>query len=227
MGSPEVEPGRGGEERQREVTIAKELEICDRLVTRGLFERFLSASGIDAQPIDEWSPSKDHPYVSATWEEAALLCQWLTLEERQTSIDASIKAYRLLTEAEWEYACRAGTVTPYGFGSDSTLLTHYGRYLANSARRRTAAVASLRPNLWGLFDMHGNVYEWCQDWYGPYEGSKCVDPVGPASGPGRVLRGGGYNYSARDCRSAYRYYSHPTNRNARIGFRVARTTDGQ
>ncbi len=246
MGSPEGEPGRGGEERQREVALAKQFEISDRLVTRRLFERFLAATGIDAQAIDEWSPSKNHPYVSATWEEAALFCRWLTLEaglpeaeqnyvdrhlevgfEHQVSLDACTQGYRLLTEAEWEYACRAGTVTAYSFGSDPTLLTHYGRYLANSAIRRTAAVASLRPNLWGLFDMHGNVYEWCQDWYGPYEDSKCMDPVGPASGPGRVLRGGGYNYSDRDCRSAYRYYTHPTNRNARIGFRVARTTDGQ
>jgi len=127
--------------------------------------------------------------------------------------------YRLPTEAEWEYACRAGTTTAYNTGaviSDNT-----GWYSANSGNT-THLVGQKSANTWGLYDMHGNVWEWCWDWYGNYSNEAQTDPVGAVSGSDRVLRGGGLNGSAEYCRSAYRYIYYPYNRSYGLGFRLVR-----
>ena len=122
-----------------------------------------------------------------TWQQAADFCRWLSKKEGQP--------YRLPTEAEWEYACRAGTTTAFYTGD--TLDCRRRRTSAWTATAiggsATVAVGSTRPNAWGLFDMHGNVEEWCLDWYGPYEAGEQTDPVGRADGDVRVTRGGSYN----------------------------------
>ena len=137
--------------------------------------------------------------------------------------------FRLPTEAQREYACRAGTQTPFHFGETiSTSQVNYdGNYPYGGAakdecRERTRPVATFPANAWGLHDMHGNVFEWCQDRYGPYEAGKQTDPTGPATGQSRVLRGGSWLSRASHCRSAYRFYGAPASRYGDIGFRVAR-----
>lgn len=135
--------------------------------------------------------------------------------------------YRLPTEAEWEYAARAGTTTPFNTGN--CLFTDQANYAGNFPlagcpsgvyRGKTVAVASFAPNAWGLYDMHGNVWEWVQDWCGNYPISAVTDPTGPSTGSDRVRRGGGYTGLARICRSAFRISSSPGSRGSGIGFRL-------
>jgi len=142
--------------------------------------------------------------------------------------------YRLPTEAEWEYACRAGTTTPFNTGNClSTSQANYnGNYPYSGCskgeyRQKTTPVGSFAANAWGLHDMHGNVWEWCSDWYGEnyYASSPGVDPRGPSSGTARVLRGGSWDYYARYCRSAFRIRGTPDSRFSLIGFRLTRTAD--
>jgi formylglycine-generating enzyme required for sulfatase activity len=129
--------------------------------------------------------------------------------------------FRLPTEAEWEIVCRGGTSTAYSFGNDVQLLGRYGWFLENS-EKWSHAVGRLRPNARGLFDIHGNLNEWCHDWYGDYAVDAPVeDPLGPAGGSSRVLRGGGYNVLTSNCRLAERVWRVPSTRTDTIGFRVA------
>src|SRR5262249_40147173 len=120
----------------------------------------------------------DDPVVFVTWHDAVAFCRWLSKKEGKT--------YRLPTEAEWEYACRAGTKTLYATGDTiSASQANLGRS-ADGKPQRVVKVGSYRPNAWGLYDMHGNVQEWCSDWYGPYEAGRQTDPVGRADGVARV-----------------------------------------
>ena len=130
--------------------------------------------------------------------------------------------YRLPTEAEWEYAARAGTTTRWSFGDDASQLGRYAWYDRN-AGGQTHPVGQLQPNPWGLYDMHGNVWEWVQDWYGSYSSGTAVDPAGPSSGSYRVNRGGSLAYGARFCRSAYRLRDAPGSRYDFLGLRLLRT----
>ena len=132
--------------------------------------------------------------------------------------------YRLLTEAEWEYACRAGSDTRYCFGDDEQRLGEYAWYSSN-AGSKTHPVGEKLPNAWQLYDMHGNVWEWVQDWYADdyYKRSPRENPSGPESGARRVYRGGGWSGGAGYCRSAYRRYWRPARRGGHLGFRLART----
>jgi formylglycine-generating enzyme required for sulfatase activity len=128
--------------------------------------------------------------------------------------------YRLPTEAEWEYACRAGTTTRFSYGDDPGYanLAAYAWYSQNSGVQRHP-VGQKEPNAWGLYDMAGNVREWCWDWYGSYNGEMQMDSRGPSSGSSRVLRGGGYRSDAIYCRSAHRDFDFPANRRNSVGFR--------
>jgi len=130
--------------------------------------------------------------------------------------------YRLLTEAEWEYAARAGSSTAYCFGDDEEQLGEYGWYEKNSGQE-TQPVGQLQPNRWGLHDMHGNVWEWVEDWYGNYRAETVTDPQGPSSGTNRVIRGGSWLNVAWFCRSAFRAIDGPGFRIRNLGFRVLRT----
>jgi formylglycine-generating enzyme required for sulfatase activity len=133
----------------------------------------------------------NRPVEQANWEDATNYCGKLTQRERAAGRIAINHVYRLPTEAEWEYACRAGTTTRFSYGDDPgyTNLTNYAWYSDNSGAT-THPVGRKLPNPWGLYDMHGNVWEWCQDWYGDYAGGIAQDPQGPATGSARVFRGG-------------------------------------
>ena len=136
---------------------------------------------------------------------------------------ADATGYRLPTEAEWEYACRAGTTTEFASGSDEEILRKYAVFQAS----RTAPGGSKLPNGWGLFDMHGNVWEWCWDGYEKYDAkSPAVDPTGAAGVPDRVIRGGGWSRAAGIARASYRLRVAPAYRNYDLGFRVARGQSG-
>jgi formylglycine-generating enzyme required for sulfatase activity len=137
--------------------------------------------------------------------------------------------YRLPTEAEWEYACRAGTTGPFSTGDNITTdqANYDGNYPYNNNARgtyrdRTTPAGSFDPNPWGLYDMHGNVWEWCWDWYGGYPGGAQTNPAGAASGSARIIRGGGWNYDASYARSAFRNYDIPYHRFINTGFRLVR-----
>ncbi len=130
--------------------------------------------------------------------------------------------FRLPTEAEWEYACRAGTTMYFSCGDDEAMLARYGIWNLNSDSR-TEQVGTRLCNAWGLFDMHGNVYEWCWDWYADYEfDAEVQDPIGSTKSSFRVRRGGSWYDQAGYCRSAFRYWDEPVIRFYILGFRVAR-----
>jgi formylglycine-generating enzyme required for sulfatase activity len=148
---------------------------------------------------------------------------WDQVQEFVSKLNAGEKGpkYRLPTEAEWEYAARAGTTTAYSFGDDTRQLGEYAWYSEN-AGNTTHSVGQKKPNPWGLYDMHGNVWEWVQDWYGPYTAAAAVDPAGPSSGSNRVIRGGCWYFVAGYCRSAYRFLFAPGYRLDYLGFRLLR-----
>jgi formylglycine-generating enzyme required for sulfatase activity len=161
----------------------------------------------------------DLPVETVSWEDAKKFCETISAKTGKT--------YRLPTEAEWEMACRAGSNGKYCFGDDEKLLGEYAWYGQNSDDK-THPVGQKKPNAWGLFDMHGNVWEWCGDWYGGRYYSECekqglvTDPQGPATGSYRVARGGGWNNYAVRCRSADRGGVVPGNRRDGLGFRLVR-----
>jgi formylglycine-generating enzyme required for sulfatase activity len=234
MGSPETERGRSNEEGpQHPVTIANALAIGKFPITRGEFAAFvketghrteegcgvLSGSEWKDQPDRSWrSPSFDqddrHPVVCVNWHDANRFADWLSKKVG--------KAYRLLTEAEREYAARAGTATRYSFGDDGAWLSEYAWYGAN-AGGATHPVGEKKPNAFGLFDMHGNVWAWCEDtWHSDYRGAPNDGSAWTGDTPHRVLRGGSWYRPPNGLRSAFRIKLLPDGRYSDIGFRVAR-----
>ena len=166
----------------------------------------------------------EYPIYCVSWDECQAFIARLNAGGEGT--------YRLPTEAEWEYACRAGTSTPFGIGNghdlDSTQANFngdypYGKGEKGADRKQTTPVKSFAANAWGLYDMHGNVREWCQDWYGDYPTGAVVDPQGSDTGDCRVLRGGSWINYARDCRSARRYGRSSERRLNYFGFRLLRS----
>ncbi|MCB1813027.1 MAG: SUMF1/EgtB/PvdO family nonheme iron enzyme, partial [Candidatus Competibacteraceae bacterium] len=155
----------------------------------------------------------DHPIVGVSWDDAQAYCDWLS---EQTG-----EQYTLPTEAEWEYACRSGSEAAYCFGDDESELADYAWYGENS-QNKTQPIGTRKANAWGLYDMHGNVWEWVYDWYESYSQSAQSNPSGPAEGSNRVFRGGGWINDADYCRSAVRGRSDPGGRSSGLGFRVAR-----
>ena len=170
---------------------------------------------------------KDCPVTYVSWDDATAFCQELTEIERKAGKLKADEEYRLATEAEWEYACRAGTTTAYSFGDDEKQLGEYAWFDGNTAGEQYAHKVGLKQsNPWDLHDMHGNVWEWCSDWYdGPLPGG--TDPVGPGEGSSRVARGGNWRYSPDICRSAGRSNGDPSARGSSLGFRVARSQSAQ
>ena len=182
-------------------------------VTQGQYERIMGEepwSGKDyAREGDEYPAS----YVS--WHDAREFCETLTERAEGT--------YRLPTEAQWEYACRAGKQTAYSYGDDPDRLGEYAWYSANvheAGEEYAHRVGQKKPNPWGLYDMHGNMYEWCRDWYGAYPEGRVTDPTGPSSGDERVLRGGAWRSPAWACRSVCRINLTPDSPWSSNGFRV-------
>jgi formylglycine-generating enzyme required for sulfatase activity len=161
-----------------------------------------------------------NPVEKVSWEDAVEFCR--KLSELPTEKKAGY-VYRLPTETEWEYACRAGTTTKYSCGDSDSKLGDYAWYDKNS-NNTTHPVGQKQPNLWGLYDMHGNVWEWCLDWHGSYPSGSVTDPTGLASGDRRVLRGGSFNSRTSYVPSAFRGSKQPGNRISRFGFRPAKLT---
>jgi formylglycine-generating enzyme required for sulfatase activity len=163
----------------------------------------------------------NRPVDQVTWFEAVQYCQTLTTNELAAGRLPAGWAYRLPTEAEWEYACRGGTTNTYYYGEDpnGTRLQYCAWYSVN-AGGQTHDVGQKAPNRWGLYDMAGNVWEWCQDWSGNLPGGNVTDPQGPASGSTRVVRGGGWIHAADRCASSYRFSYGPTIRVNYYGFRI-------
>lgn len=241
MGSPGNEAGREPQERRHEVELTRAFYLGVHQVTVGQFRKFVDATeyrtegerdskggwGVNEKRSLEkderfiWSSpgfkqTDDHPVVLLSWNDAQAYCQWLSQTENRT--------YRLPTEAEWEYACRAGTRTAYSFGDDPRALVDHGNVGGSEdGFRYTAPVGQFKPNRYGLYDMHGNVWEWCSDWYDPkgYARAKETDPRGSTSAEARVHRGAGWSSSATRGRSAARIGRNPsTYRGSYLGFRV-------
>ena len=217
MGSPSNEPERGADEKQHEVNITKAFYLQTTEVSQGQWEKVMGGN-----PSNFKDCGADCPVETVSLDDTQEFIKKLNQME-------GTNKYRLPTEAEWEYACRADTKTPFFTGECiSTDQANYnGNYPAKNCpkgqyREKTVKVGSFQPNAWGLYDMHGNVWEWVQDWYGEYPSNSVVDPKGPDKGEGRVLRGGSWYYLAWVLRSASRYWDDPDFRSYYIGFRVAR-----
>jgi formylglycine-generating enzyme required for sulfatase activity len=193
------------DETPHRVTISKPFYLGKYEVTQAQWEAVMGSN-------PSYFKGRDNPVETVSWDDVREFIKSLNIKEGNG-------CWRLPTEAEWEYACRAGTTGVYSFGDDENSLGHYAWYDGNS--KSAHPVGQKRPNAWGLYDMHGNVWEWVQDWYGEYPTSSVLDPRGPSSGSYRVNRGGSWDDDARNCRSAYRDNDTPGNRYIGMGFRLA------
>ncbi len=183
-------------------------------VTFEQYDLFCDDTGRKKPKDQSWGRGSK-PVVYVSWHDAVAFCDWLSAWTGDS--------YRLPTEAEWEYACRAGTTTAYSFGDNKGDLGLYAWYDANS-EARTHPVGEKKANPWGLYDMHGNVGEWCQDWYARdyYKDSPTNNPKGPEETKERVIRNGSWEYSYGGARSAYRDYAPPLDTYFSVGFRCVR-----
>ena len=235
MGSPNTENRREKDEVRHRVTVSS-FYMGTREVTQKAYRAYMN---------DNPSQFKgdDLPVENVSWHDAVAYCNARSIAENLTpayEIRGSgnektvtwrreANGYRLPTEAEWEYACRAGTTTPFSTGENVTVeqANYYGTYPydgypSGHYRNRTVPAGSFAPNPWGLYDMHGNVWEWCWDWYGAYDDNIAENPSGAALGTYRVNRGGGWNDFGRHLRSAYRAAYPPDNKTFNLGFRLVR-----
>ena len=221
MGSIAIDGDADAQETpQTQVTLSRGFWIGKTEVTQ---EDYAAVTGSNpSKSVND--PSR--PVERVSWQEAVDYCAKLTDRERQAGTLPAGYLYRLPTEAEWEYACRAGTSTRFSFGDDSnyTELANYGWFFGNSGYA-SHAVGQMTANAWGLFDMHGNVAEWCQNWNGSYAGGSVTDPKGPPSGSFKVCRGGSFSVAGRVCRSSARDLYQPAFRYDNVGFRVVLALD--
>jgi formylglycine-generating enzyme required for sulfatase activity len=251
-----------GKKEKHRVRITRPFHLGVTEVTRGQFRRFVDDAGYRTEAEKDgkggygWNEEKkefeqnprynwqnagfeqtdDHPVVNVSWNDAQAFIAWLSRKEGQT--------YRLPTEAEWEYACRAGTTTRFACGDDPEGLAAVGNVADGTAKEKypdwkgtiaardgfvyTAPAGRYRSNAFGLFDMHGNVWEWCSDGYaaGYYEQSPADDPTGSVGSQSRAIRGGGWYTDPRNCRSAFRFRYAQGDRYDYLGFRVALAQTG-
>ena len=218
MGSPTNEVDRFTDEGpQTQVTLTWGFYFGRYEVTQG---EFLSVIGSNPS---YFPGDTNRPVEQVTWFDATNYCAQLTVREQTAGRLSAGWAYRLPTEAEWEYASRAGSTNRFSYGNDPgyTQLANHAWYNMNTGAT-SHAVGGKLPNQWGLYDMSGNVWEWCSDWFGAYPGGSVVNPQGSVSGSARVFRGGSWDYSADYCRSARRAYHcwDPAYRNYGLGFRL-------
>ena len=247
MGSPPNEPGRLKDETRHHVKLTRPYYIQNTEVTAGQFKQFVESTdysteaekgggcwitgngtGWKQKPGTDWEKpgsitfGDDLPVVCVSWNDARAFARWLSEKEG--------RSYRLPTEAEWEYAGRAGTSTPFSTGSClSTDEANYGRPGSDyrlcvtrikDQRNDLVTAGMLAPNPWKLYNIHGNVSEWCLDWYGPYPSKNITNPGGPVSGSERVMRGGHWQSDAAGCRCARRWRFPPNLASDAVGFRL-------
>jgi len=227
MGSPESEKGRDGAggEIQHTVTLTQSVFMQTTEVTVAQWQSLMGKKFIGRR-----KGAKDAPVTKVSWEDSQKFIKKLNAK--------GDGVYRLPTEAEWEYACRAGSRTTYSWGN--TIDCSKAMYANKTGKtdtcklyiesltltpKKPAPVKTYAPNPWGLYDMHGNVWEWCQDWFDAYHGADAKDPQGPSKGTHRVTRGGSWSSTAHGCRSANRAFEHPYSRMPNTGFRVVREVD--
>jgi formylglycine-generating enzyme len=215
MGSPDTEKGRGSDEQRHRVTLTQGFWMADTACTQGLWQAVMGDNP------SKFTGEGRRPVEQVSWDDVTQ--RFLPELNRQV---AGLQAV-LPTEAQWEYACRAGSETPFCIGEQITpqRVNYDGNHpYAGGAkgeyREKTVVVKSLPPNDWVLYEVHGNVFEWCADVYGPYPSSDVTDPTGIPSAGSRVLRGGSWNDSARWCRAAHRDRYQRDYRNGSIGFRL-------
>jgi formylglycine-generating enzyme required for sulfatase activity len=241
MGSPASEAERYSDETQHTVSLTQGFYMGKYAVTQGEYLA-LMGSNPSLCTTQDWNgnpipPDLNRPVERVSWDDAMNYCVHLAQQEQAAGRLPVGWVYRLPTESEWEYACRAGTTTAFNFGSaiHGGMANFYDYheydasigeiYVANPAvprLPRTTTVGSYQPNAWGLYDMHGNVWEWCRDWYDTYPTGSVTDPQGPPSGAGagRVVRGGDWGADGGYCRSAFRFDVTPSFRGGDVGFRV-------
>lgn len=240
MGSPADEPWRSDDETAHDVTVS-DFYLASKEVSQLEYNSLMGLEG----------RKDDIPVADVTWYDAVAYCNALSIEaglvpaysidEQNVTWNLAANGYRLPTEAEWEYACRAGTTGPFNLdhsisADEANYYGHYpyeieGNYFDQDVldvkpgvyRGEAVASGSFAPNAWGLYDMHGNVAEWVWDYYGAYDAGSAQDPTGPETGSLRVNRGGGWNDFAKNLRSAYRASLTPTSASPSVGFRVARS----
>lgn len=212
MGSDENLDKEAGdyEKPQHRVTISQDFYLGKYAVTQDEWEAVMGSNPSEFK-------GKRHPVENVSWNDIQMFIQRLNAKE-------GTDKYRLPSEAEWEYAARAGTKSAYSFGDDASQLGQYAWFKDNSGDQ-THPVGQKKPNPWGLYDMHGNVWEWVQDWFDVsyYASGTSIDPAGSSSGIIRVLRGGSWNLPAKNLRSAARFGDTPDNRDEYGGFRLARS----
>jgi len=225
MGSPESEKDRQEKEYQHRVRITKPFYLGVTEVTQGQWNAVMETRPWSGKSCVKEGILSDYAATYVSWEDAVAFCEKLSNKEGVM--------YRLPSEAEWEYACRAGTTTVYHFGDDASRLADYAWFDENAYdvdEKYAHGVGRKKGNPYGLWDMHGNVWEWCQDWYEEeyYRNSPVDDPWGPKQASCRVLRGGSWLNGGKNGRSAYRYRGQPGDRDSFMtGFRVVRSPSGK
>jgi sulfatase modifying factor 1 len=215
MGSPANEPERDDDEQLHEVMLTRGFWLADTACTQALWQAVMGKN-------PSYFKGAQRPVEEVSWDNCQAFIKKINALKPGLNL-------RLPSEAEWEYACRAGTRTPFWFGDNINpeQVNYDGNYPyadgeEGKFREETVEVKSLPCNGWGLYQMHGNVWEWCSDWYGDYPTESLIDPGGPSSGSSRVLRGGSWIYFGGFCRSAYRLRLDPAYRSFSTGFRLAR-----
>jgi formylglycine-generating enzyme required for sulfatase activity len=205
--------GDDDEKPVHRVTISQPFYLGKYEITQAQWEKVIGKNS------SKFQGDPNLPVENVSWHDTQDFIKKLNAKEGGN-------AYRLPTEAEWEYAARAGTTTAYSFGDDPVLLNQYGWYASNSDNK-THPVGQLKDNPWGLYDMHGNVWEWVEDWYADkYPSEPQTDPKGPKEGSVKVLRGGSFFGSPEDLRSAVRVRDWPGGRFRSSGFRCVRVPPG-